>query len=93
MPAEVCLIYRVTPSSPDIDYEKLKTEIKSKLEPKYKVDKIEEEDIGFGIKALRIYIRMPEQSEEHSSDEVENILNSIEGIGGVELEYFTRLGF
>ncbi len=93
MSAEVCLIYRVTPSSPDVDYEKLKSEIKSKLEPKYKVDRIEEEEIGFGIKALKIYIRMPEKSEEHSSDEVENILNSIEGIGGVELEYFTRLGF
>ncbi len=93
MSAEVCLIYRVTPSSLDVDYEKLKSEIKSRLEPKYKVDRIEEEEIGFGIKALKVYIRMPESSEEHSSDEVENILNSIEGVGGVELEYFTRLGF
>ncbi len=36
---------------------------------------------------------MPEESEEHSSDEVENILSGIEGIGSIELEYFTRLGF
>jgi len=90
---EVCLIYRVVPSSPEVDYEKLKSDIKSKLEPKYKVDKIEEEEIGFGIKMLKVYIRMPEASEEHSSDEIENILSSIEGVGGVELEYFTRLGF
>ncbi len=91
--AEVCLIYRVTPNDPNVNYEELKQRIKSALEPKYKVDKIEEEEIGFGIKALRIYIRMPEASEEHSSDEIENILNSVEGVGGVELEYFTRLGF
>ena len=90
---EVCLVYRIVPNSPDVDYEKLKVNIKNALEPKYKVDKIEEEEIGFGIKALKIFIRMPEASEEHSSDEIENILNGIEGVGGVELEYFTRLGF
>jgi elongation factor 1-beta len=54
---------------------------------------VEEEDIGFGIKALMIYVRMPEESGEHSSDEVENILSSIEGVGSIELVYFTRLGF
>lgn len=91
--AEVYLVYRVTPSKSDIDYEELKSTIRKALEPKYKVDKIDEEDIGFGIKALKIYIRMPESSEEHSSDEVEEILSGIEGIGSIELEYFTRLGF
>ncbi|WP_054857940.1 elongation factor 1-beta [Vulcanisaeta sp. JCM 16159] len=91
--AEVYLVYRITPSKSDINYETLKSEIKKALEPKYKVDKVEEDDIGFGIKALRVYIRMPEESEEHSSDEVENILSGIEGIGSIELEYFTRLGF
>ncbi|GAB6944986.1 elongation factor 1-beta [Vulcanisaeta sp. JCM 16161] len=91
--AEVYLVYRITPSKSDVNYEELKNEIRKALEPKYKVDKVEEEDIGFGIKALRVYIRMPEESEEHSSDEVENILSGIEGIGSIELEYFTRLGF
>lgn len=91
--AEVYLVYRVTPSQSDVNYEDLKNNIRKALEPKYKVDKVEEEDIGFGIKALRIYIRMPESSEEHSSDEIENILSGIEGVGSIELEYFTRLGF
>ncbi len=91
--AEVYLVYRVTPNKSEVNYEELKSIIKKSLEPKYKVDKVEEDDIGFGIKALRIYIRMPESSEEHSSDEVENILSGIEGIGSIELEYFTRLDF
>ncbi len=91
--AEVYLVFRVTPSDPSINYEELKQRIKNALEPKYKVDKIEEEDIGFGIKALKVSVRMPEASEEHSSDEVENILSGIEGVSGVELLYFTRLGF
>ena len=90
--AEVYLIYRVLPSRADIDYESLKDNIKKALEPKYKVAKIEEEEIGFGIKALKVHVRMPEKSEEHSSDEIEQILSSVEGVGNIELEYFTRVG-
>ncbi len=93
MSAEVLLVYKVVPNDPNVDYEELKNKIRSVLEPKYKVDKIEEEEIGFGIKMLRVYIRMPEASEEHSSDDIENRLMSIDKISGVELEYFTRLGF
>ncbi|MEM0369595.1 MAG: elongation factor 1-beta [Pyrobaculum sp.] len=92
MSAEVALVYRVLPDSVEIDIDKLKEAVVSKLTPKYKVDKVEVEEIGFGIKALRFFIRMPE-SDEYSSDEVEEILRSVEGVGGFELEYFSRLSF
>jgi len=92
MSAEVALIYRVLPESVEVDVEKLKETVVNRLAPKYKVDKVEVEEIGFGIKALRFYIRMPE-SDEYSSDEVEEILRSVEGVGGFELEYFSRLSF
>ncbi|MEM1663270.1 MAG: elongation factor 1-beta [Pyrobaculum sp.] len=92
MSAEVALVYRVLPDSVEIDIDKLKEAVVSKLTPKYKVDKVEVEEIGFGIKALRFFIRMPE-SDEYSSDEVEEILSSVEGVGGFELEYFSRLSF
>ncbi|MEM0277073.1 elongation factor 1-beta [Pyrobaculum sp.] len=92
MSAEVALVYRVLPDSVEVNIDKLKTDIINKLSPKYKVDKVEIEEIGFGIKALRFYIRMPE-SEEYSSDEVEELLRSVEGVGGYELEYFSRLSF
>ncbi|MEM0463343.1 elongation factor 1-beta [Pyrobaculum sp.] len=92
MSAEVALVYRVLPDSVEVNVDKLKTDIINKLSPKYKVDKVEVEEIGFGIKALRFYIRMPE-SEEYSSDEVEELLRSVEGVGGYELEYFSRLSF
>ncbi len=92
MSAEVALVYRVLPDSADVDLAKLKQEIKGKLEPKYKVDKIEEEPIGFGITALKVYIRHPE-SDEYTSDEVEDLLRSVQGVGNIELEYFSRLSF
>jgi len=92
MSAEVALVYRVLPESVEVDVEKLKEAIVNRLAPKYRVDKVEVEEIGFGIKALRLYIRMPE-SDEYSSDEVEEILRSVEGVGGFELEYFSRLSF
>jgi len=92
MSAEVALVYRVLPESVEVDVEKLKEAVINKLAPRYKVDKVEVEEVGFGIKALRFYIRMPE-SDEYSSDEVEEILRSVEGVGGFELEYFSRLSF
>jgi len=92
MSAEVALVYRVLPKSVEVDVEKLKETIVNRLAPKYRVDKVEVEEVGFGIKALRFYIRMPE-SDEYSSDEVEEILRSVEGVGGFELEYFSRLSF
>jgi elongation factor 1-beta len=92
MSAEVALVYRVLPESAEVDVEKLKTAVINKLAPKYRVDKVEVEEIGFGIKALRFFIRMPE-SEEYSSDEVEELLRSVEGVGSFELEYFSRLSF
>jgi elongation factor 1-beta len=92
MSAEVALVYRVLPESAEVDVEKLKTAVINKLAPKYKVDKVEVEEIGFGIKALRFFVRMPE-SEEYSSDEVEELLRSVEGVGSFELEYFSRLSF
>jgi len=87
------LIYRVLPENPEVDYEKLKSNIKTTLEPKYRVERIDEEEIGFGIKALKVHVKMPEESEEHSSDEIESKLSSVEGIGSIELEYFTRVEF
>lgn len=92
MSAEVALVYRVLPDSADVDLAKLKEEIARRLQPKYKVDKFEEEPIGFGITALKVYIRHPE-SDEYTSDEVEEILRSIKGVGNIELEYFSRLSF
>jgi len=91
--ADVYMVYRVMPAKPDVNYEEIKAAIRRSLEPKYRVDKIEEDEIGFGIKALKVHLRMPEESEEHSSDEVENIISQINGVSGIELEYFTRLGF
>ncbi len=87
------MIYRVLPENPEVDYEKLKSNIKTTLEPKYRVERIDEEEIGFGIKALKVHVKMPEESEEHSSDEIESKLSSVEGIGSIELEYFTRVEF
>ena len=92
MSAEVVLVYRVLPSGPEVDLARLREAIVARLQPKYRVDRFEEQPIGFGITALRVYVRHPE-SDEYSSDEVEDLLRQVEGVGGVELEYFSRLGF
>jgi len=45
MSAEVALVYRVLPESAEVDVEKLKTAVINKLAPKYKVDKVEVEEV------------------------------------------------
>jgi len=93
MSAEVALVYRVLPTSAEVNLDEVKRNILQALEARgYKVDRIEEAPIGFGITALRVYVRMPER-EEYSSDEVEEVLSKVEGVGNIELEYFSRLGF
>ncbi len=92
MSAQVLLVYRVMPESVETSLEGLKNDIRGKLEPKYRVAKIDEEPIGFGITALKVYVQM-EEREDRSSDEVEELLRSINGVGNIELEYFSRVGF
>ena len=92
MSSQVLLVYRVMPESVETSLEELKNGIRGKLEPKYRVTRIDEEPIGFGITALKVYVQM-EEREDYSSDEVEELLRSVNGIGNIELEYFSRVGF
>ncbi len=73
---------KVMPESPDTDLEKIKSEIQSKLD-KAKNIQTEEKEIAFGLKSLNILLAWPE---DHDTDEIENILNEIEGVSSVTIE-------
>jgi len=77
---------RVMPESPDIDLEKIKRKIKEKLSEAANI-KIEEEEIAFGLKALKVNLAYPEEKE---TDEIENILNEIEGVSSAKIEDIRR---
>ena len=55
-----------------------------------KVEGHQEEPIGFGINALKLKIVTPE--EDGITDKISNILESLQGVGNVELEMVSRRG-
>jgi elongation factor 1-beta len=82
----VALILRVMPESPDVDLEKLKTQIRAKIP---EVQDVREEPIGFGLKALKIAVVVSDSGGQ--SDTVEADITAIEGVERAEIVELTLL--
>jgi len=82
--------FKIMPETVDTDLEKLKTEIKSKVESFESgvFSEAKEEPIAFGLKALIITMAL---SEDEESEAVEKALSEIEGISSVELIDYRRV--
>ncbi len=76
----VALIIRVMPESPEVDLEKLKEEIRKRIKG---LNDMQEEPIGFGLKALKIAVVVNDTGGE--SDAVEQEVNDIEGVERAEI--------
>ena len=76
----------VMPKSLETDLGKIKAEIKKKLK-KAKNIKIEEKEIAFGLRALNLLIAWPDTED---TDEIENLLNEIEGVSSCKIEDIRR---
>jgi len=90
--ARVLVVLKVYPTDIDIDLEALVEKIKGSLPNDYEVKGFEYEPIAFGLKALRLYIYMPENVE-GGTDYLENTVASVEGVSQVEVELVHRLSF
>lgn len=77
---DVALIINVMPESPEVDREKIKTEIKAKLA---RVQEIREEPIAFGLVAIKVVVVVPDA--EGQTDAAEAALNEIEGVERAEI--------
>lgn len=81
--------FKIMPTGIDVDLEKLKEEIKIKIESFNSgvFNNVEEQPIAFGLKALFVTMAL---SEDEESDLVENALSEIEGVSSVELIDYRR---
>jgi len=77
---------KVMPESVDTDLEQIKQEIKKKLDKATNI-KIEEKEIAFGLKALILQIAWPE---EQDTDQIENLIQDIEGVSSAKIEDIRR---
>ena len=74
--------FKIMPESPDTDLEKIKVEVKEKIEAAEGVfSTVEEEPIAFGLKALVFSLAYPEEKE---IDELGNVLNGLEGVSSAD---------
>lgn len=81
--------FKVMPSSPDVDLEKLKADLKEATETFESgvFSEVEEQPIAFGLVALIITIALSESEE---SDAVENKFSGVENVSSVELIDYRR---
>ena len=76
---EVSLTMKVMPEGKDVDLDEMKEEINSQLDP----HEIDEEEVAFGLKALKVVKVIPE--EEGDPDEVEEELSNIDNVKNVKV--------
>ena len=81
---KVAISIKVNTEGPDVDLESLKQAIKEKVP----VEDMEELNIGFGLKALRVMV-VRSDAEGQGTDDLENSLSGIDGVASVEVENVT----
>ncbi|MEB3851568.1 MAG: elongation factor 1-beta [Desulfurococcales archaeon] len=88
--AQVAVIMRVLPSSVDIDLEELKGKIAEKLPEGYEIKSSGVEPIAFGLKALKLVVAMPEETE-GGTEALESLIKELPEVDEVEIEAVHRL--
>jgi elongation factor 1-beta len=80
---------KVMPTSPKADLDNLKEEVKKKLEDagSIRIDKIEEQDIAFGLKALIVTLAWPEEKE---TEEAVEAVMKLEQVSSVDIIDYRR---
>ncbi len=88
--AKVLVLLKVLPEDINIDLEELKEKIRNALPENYEIKGYDIEPIAFGLKALRLYILIPEYTE-GGTDPLEKMVMNVEGVSQVEVEAVHRM--
>ncbi len=83
--ADVAVIVKVMPEGSEVDLDRVAELVKERVD----VHKIEREPIAFGLEALIVIAVVPDAA--GGTDELEETLAGIEGVGNVYVTGMTRL--
>ncbi|MBU0957375.1 MAG: elongation factor 1-beta [Nanoarchaeota archaeon] len=84
----VALQIKIMPDSPEANLDEIKSQIEDKLKQHdAKVNKMEEQDIAFGLKAIIVTIVWQEDKE---TDLAENSIKEIEHVSSTEITDYRR---
>jgi len=84
---KVLVTAKLFPEGPEVDLEKIKKEVKEKINP----EKIEEEPIAFGLVSLKIEKVIEDDGK--SLEELEEKLKSISNVSQAEIVQVSRVFF
>ena len=84
---DVAVVFKILPGDAETDMEKLSSDIREKIKGMCEINKIEMQEIGFGLSAVRLEVIVPD--EEGKITKVEDVLGEIEGVGQVDTEDVT----
>ncbi|MCJ7450832.1 MAG: elongation factor 1-beta [Candidatus Nanohaloarchaeota archaeon QJJ-9] len=82
---KIGVVLKLMPESPEEDLEKIKSEAKERVD----VEDIGEEDVAFGLTAIKVSTIV--EDAEGGTDEVEETLLEIEGVQSVEVDDIQKL--
>lgn len=82
---KISCVYKVMPEDAETDLEQVKESIRDKID----VEDIGEEEVAFGLKAVKVSTITTD--EEGGTDAVEEKLEDVEDVQSIELEHFDKL--
>lgn len=82
---KIGVVLKLMPESPEEDLEKIKSEAKERVD----VEDIGEEDVAFGLTAIKVSTIV--EDAKGGTDEVEETLLEIEGVQSVEVDDIQKL--
>lgn len=77
-------VFRLMPEGVEVDLEKMKEGVKRVTPKGVDLQGWQVKPVAFGLKALDVTIVMNDESEDVSTDTIEEAYNGIEGVGSVQ---------
>jgi len=87
--AKVLMVVRILPSDSEADLNSLLERVKQAIPPQVTISDSRVDEIGFGLKALRVGFLVPEVG--GLGEILEQQLKSIDGVGEIDVETVTRV--
>jgi elongation factor 1-beta len=84
---DVAVVLKILPSDSDVNVTSMMTAVKQALKGICELNKIEEQEVAFGLKAIRLEVIVPD--EEGKIGLVESRLQSVDGVGQVDTDEVT----